>query len=267
MILAADVGNSHIVIGCIENDEIIAEIRLVTNKMATENEYAIKIRQILEFENIDYSNVEGSIISSVAPQVTVPLKRALKKLTGIDPIVVGAGIKTGLNIKLDDPGSLGADLVSGSVGAISKFGYPLIVLNMGTATTIAVIDKDGAYIGGAIVPGVQVSLNALTSEASLLQNVSISEPKKCIAQNTTDSIKSGSVYGTASMIDGMIDRMQKELGYTAKVIATGELVKSIIPCCNHEIECDENLLLDGLNILYKKNLKRKNLKELQRKTE
>ena len=255
MILAIDVGNTHIVMGCIEDGTISCITRIVTNPLETESEYAIKIRQILDFEGISWGNFEGAIISSVVPAVTVTLRRSVERLTGRKPIVVGAGIKTGLNIRLDDPSEMGADLVAGAVGAIAQYGAPLIVLDMGTATTISVIGSDSSFLGGAIVPGVNLSINALASNTSLLQRVSVEAPKKCIATNTPDSMKSGAVFGNAALIDGMIDRIEDELGQKVTVVATGGLASTIIPFCRREIVCDEDLLLKGLWILYQKNMK------------
>jgi len=255
MILAIDVGNTHVVIGCIENGRIVNITRIVTNTLATESEYAIKLRQVLEFEGIDYTAFEGAILSSVVPPVTSSLKSAVARLTGHTPVIVGAGIKTGLNIKLDDPSQMGADLVAGAVGAIAEYGAPLIILDMGTATTISVIGADESFLGGAIVPGVNLSINALASNTSLLHYVSVEAPKKCIGTNTVDSMKSGAVFGHAALIDGMIDRMESELGEKSRIVATGGLASSIVPCCRHDIICDNDLLLKGLWILYQKNKK------------
>ena len=255
MILAIDIGNTHIVLGCIEQGAIRSITRIVTDTRSTESEYAIKIRQVLEFEGIDYRGFEGAILSSVVPSVTVSMKAAIKRLIGLTPIVVGAGIRTGLNIRLDDPSEMGADLVAGAVGAIAEYGAPLIILDMGTATTISVIGPDASFLGGAIVPGVNLSINALASNTSLLQRVSVEAPKKSIATNTVDSMKSGAVFGSADLIDGMIARMEEKLGCKTTVVATGGLAGSIIPYCRREIICDDNLLLKGLWILYQKNVK------------
>lgn len=255
MILAIDIGNTHIVLGCIEQGEIRSITRIVTDTRSTESEYAIKIRQVLEFEGIDYRGFEGAILSSVVPPVTDSMKTAIRRLIGLTPIVVGAGIRTGLNIRLDDPSEMGADLVAGAVGAIAEYGAPLIILDMGTATTISVIGPDTSFLGGAIVPGVNLSINALASNTSLLQRVSVEAPKKSIATNTVDSMKSGAVFGSADLIDGMIARMEEELGCKTTVVATGGLAGSIIPYCRREIICDDNLLLKGLWILYQKNVK------------
>lgn len=255
MVLAVDVGNTHIVLGCIEDGKIRCIERIVTNPMSTSSEYAVQLRQILEFEGIDYTNLEGAILSSVVPAVNEPMKTAILRLTGQDPLIVGSGIRTGLNIKIDDPSQAGADLVAASVGALEEYGAPLIVLDLGTATTAMVLDRDGAFRGGSIMAGVKLSINALTEHTSLLQQVSVEAPKKCIGTNTIDCLKSGAVFGHAAMIDGIIDRMEEELGCPAKVIATGGLARTIVEQCRHDITVDDDLLLKGLWALYKKNTK------------
>lgn len=256
MILALDVGNTHIVMGCIEDMEISHIMRMETDRNRTEYEYAVTIKQILDFYNIRTDNFEGAIISSVVPPLTATLKRAVQLITGIESIVVGAGLKTGLNILIDNPAQLGSDLVVGGVAALDSYAPPMIILDMGTATTISVIDKKANYIGGAIVPGVGISLDALSSGTSQLPKIPIDAPKKAIATNTIDCMKSGAVFGTAAMVDGMIDRYEKELGYEVNVIATGGLAKTIIPNCSHKIIYDEDLLLRGLAVIYKKNKKK-----------
>lgn len=253
MILAIDVGNTNIVLGCIEDGEIRSIVRIRTNPGETSAEYAIKLKQILEIYGIDPRGFEGAIISSVVPPLTNSLKQAVKHLTGIDSVIVGPGMRTGMNVRIDDPGTLAGDLVVGSVAAMETYGAPVIVLDMGTATTMVVIDASRAYIGGAIIPGVNLSYGALAAGTSLLPSISITAPKKVIATNTVDSMRSGAVFGTAAMIDGMIDRMEAELGEKCKVVATGGLAQSITPYCRHEVICDDDLLLKGLWILYKKN--------------
>ena len=252
MILAIDVGNSNIVLGCIENGEINNIVRIQTNTRETPAEYAIKLRQLFEVFGINSRSFEGAIISSVVPGVTEALKEAVKMLTGLDCMVVGPGMRTGMNVRIDDPGTLAGDIVVGSVAAMNFYGVPSIVLDMGTSTMV-VIDKDKCYRGGAILPGVKLAYNALASGTSLLPDISITPPKKCIATNTVDSMRSGAVFGTAATIDGMIERMESELGCKCTVVATGGLSSSIIPFCKHEIICDDDLLLKGLWYLYQKN--------------
>lgn len=253
MILTIDVGNTNVVLGCVEDGVVISRSRLATNTSDLPNDYAMKMRQSFAFDSIDYHEFEGAILSSVVPQVNRAIRSAVRKLTGLECIIVGAGIKTGVNVKIDDPGTLAGDLITGTVGALSMYKPPIIIVDMGTATTIVAVDKDGAYIGGAIVPGVNLSFEALSQGTSLLPNISIEAPRKCIATNTVDSMKSGAVFGTAAMIDGMIERMEAELGEKCTVVATGGLAPSIIPYCRREIICDDDLLLKGLWILYKKN--------------
>ena len=255
MILAIDVGNTNIVLGCIEDGKILNIVRIQTNEYCSAVEYAIKLKDILDLYNIPHRGFEGAILSSVVPQLTNALQEAVKLLTGVKCVVVGPGMKTGMNVRIDDPGTLAGDLVVGSVAAMSCYGTPCIVLDMGTATTMVVIDDKGCYLGGAILAGVKLSLSALASGTSLLPDISISAPKKCIATNTVDSMRSGAVYGTAAMIDGMVERMEAELGMECKIIATGGLAPFITPLCKREIICDDDLLLKGLWILYQKNKK------------
>lgn len=255
MILAIDVGNTNIVLGCIEDGNITNVLRVHTNQYATAVEHAIVLRQVLEFYKVDPLALEGTILSSVVPAVTEALTEAIKRLTGKDCLVVGPGMKTGMNVRIDDPGTLAGDLVVGSVAAMGVYGTPVLVLDMGTATTMVVIDKDGCYRGGAILPGVKLGYAALSAGTSLLPDISITPPKKVIATNTVDSMRSGAVFGTAATVDGMADRMEAELGYPLKVVATGGLAQAVAPYCRREILCDNDLLLKGLWILWEKNKK------------
>ena len=254
MILALDIGNTNIDIGCFDEDKIHFIERVSTDAHKTELEYAVIIKTILDIHNINSGDVNGAIISSVVPSLVHTMKVALRKLVNCDPMVVGAGIKTGLNIKLDNPAQMGADLVVESVAALNKYGAPIIIIDMGTATTIAALNKDNDYIGGVLFAGVNVALDALVSNASLLPTISLGTPKKCIGSNTIDAMKSGIIYGEASRLDGMIDRFEEELGYECKVVATGGLSKVIVPHCRHNIVLDNDLILIGLKILYDKNV-------------
>lgn len=253
MILAVDVGNTNIVLGCIEDGKILNIVRIQTNINQTADEFSIKLKDILEIYNIPLDGFEGSVMSSVVPPVTDRLRRAIEFLTGTKCMMVGPGMKTGLNLRIDDPGTLAGDIVVGSVAAASCYGTPCIIMDMGTATTIVAVDKNNNYLGGAIVPGVKLSYAALSSGASLLPDISITAPKKCVATNTVDSMRSGAVFGTASMLDGMIERMEEELGEKCLLIATGGIAQFVTPYCKHSIICDNDLLLKGLWVLYKKN--------------
>ena len=257
MILAIDVGNTNIVIGTIENGEINNIVRIHTDLRETGTEYAIQLRQIADFYGIDLKALEGAIISSVVPPVTESLKLAVERTVGKKPLIVGPGMKTGMNVRIDDPSTVAADLIVSSVAAMTYYGSPVIIVDMGTATTMVVIDKDGCYKGGAIIPGLKLSYGALASGTSLLPDISIIPPKKVVATNTVDCMRSGAVYGTASLIDGMIDRMEEELGYECTVVATGGLAQSIVNHCRHELIFDGDLILKGLWTLYQKNTKKK----------
>lgn len=254
MIFAIDVGNTHIVIGMIEDGEIRNIVRVHTDPRETATEHIIKLRQITDFYGLDPTAFEGSIIASVVPRVTESLRTAVEKLTGKRAMLVGPGIKTGMNLRVDEPGSVAADLIVGCVAASTHYGAPAIVIDMGTATTMTVVDKNNCFRGGAIIPGVKLSYAALSGGTSLLPDISILPPKKVVGSNTVDCMRSGAVFGTAAMIDGMIERMEAELGYPCTVVATGGLAKDVIPCCKRPgIILDGELLLRGLWTLYEKN--------------
>lgn len=254
MLLAIDIGNTNVVIGCLDKENrVIKLFRMVTDLKKTEDEYAAGMLSILQMNGLDVKGFRGAIICSVVPPLTQIFRKAAESITGCRPLVVGTGVKTGLNVMIENPGSLGSDLVAASVAAMQDFPLPVIVLDMGTATTITVVDKGNKFIGGAIVPGVGLSLNALSSGTSLLQKVPIEAPKKCINTTTTACMQAGATYGNAALVDGMIDRFQEELGCACALVATGGIAKKIIPLCRHEIVYDENLLLRGLGIIYEKN--------------
>ena len=255
MILAIDVGNTNIVLGTIENGEIRTILRLHTNLQATSSEYAISLSQLLKFYEVDPKGFEGTILSSVVPPVTEALKGALRQLTGRDCTVVGPGMKTGMNMRIDDPGTLAGDVLVGEVAAMNSYGCPVIVMDLGTANTVTVVDKDGAFRGGAILPGIKLGYAALAAGTSLLPDISITPPPKAVASNTVDCMRSGAVFGTAAILDGLSERMEAELGYPCTLVATGGLASSIIPYCRREIVCDDDLLLKGLWILWEKNRK------------
>ena len=257
MILAVDVGNTHTVFGGVDGDNVSTIARMRTDALKTEYEYAVLIRQTMDFSGVDPRGFDGVIISSVVPPVTHTLERAIKKVTGLDSLVVGSGIKTGLNILIDNPAQLGGDLVAGAVAALGLEKPPLIIIDMGTATTISVIDKKGNFIGCAIAPGVNLSVSVLASGTSQLPKVSIEAPRHCVGKNTVDSMKSGVVFGAASMLDGMIDRIEQELGYETTVLATGGLAPSIVGYCRRRIRVCDDLLLRGLAMIYEKNHREK----------
>ena len=255
MILTVDIGNSNIVLGGVDEEQILFEARLRTDPTKTSDEYCIDLKMILEVYGVKASDVEGSIIASVVPQVLNSMQTALKKLTGKTALVVGPGLKTWRNIKVENPSQTGADLVVGCVAALREHKAPLIVIDMGTATTIVVLDKDGAFIGGSISPGVKISLDALTDRTALLPGLQLDQPKKAIGRNTIDCMRSGIMLGNACMLDGMVERMEEELGYKTTVVATGGIAKFVLPLCKREMIYDKDLLVKGLAILYRENRK------------
>ena len=256
MILALDVGNTNIVIGCIDNDRIHFQGRFSTDKKKTELEYAIMFKNILEINNIDIKNIEGAIISSVVPPLVNILKMAIETITKKTPIIIDDTTIVDLKVATDNRKQLGNDLVVDAVAALSEHKPPIIIYDLGTATTISVIDCDGVYAGGAIIPGIKVSQEALSGQTSQLPHISLDAPKNVIGKNTIDCMKSGAIYATASMMDGMAERIEKELGAKATLIATGGLAKMVVPYCNRNIIDDDDLLLKGLFIIYKKNSKK-----------
>ena len=255
MILTIDVGNSNIVLGGVEDDDIVLEARLRTDSTKTSDEYCIDLKMILDVYNVSSSQIEGTIIASVVPQVLNSMRTAVKKLTGKDSLVVGPGLKTGLNIKIENPSQTGADLVVGAVAALREHKPPMIIIDMGTATTMIVLDETGALIGGCICPGVKISLDALTDRTALLPGLQLDQPKKAIGRNTIDCMRSGIMMGNACMLDGMIERMEEELGSKTTVIATGGIAKFVVPMCKNSIIYDKDLLVKGLAALYRDNKK------------
>ena len=253
MILAIDIGNSNIVIGGVETDRIVFEARIRTDITKTSDEYCVDLMSILDVYGVDRHGFEGAIIASVVPQVLNSMQSAVRKLIGKTPLVVGPGLKTGLNIQIENPAQTGADLVASAVAALQEHEAPLIIVDMSSTTTMTVLDKNGTLIGGSIGPGVKMSLDALTDRTALLPGLQLDQPKKVIGRNTTDCMRSGVMLGAACMVDGMVERMEQELGYRATVIATGSIARFIVPMCRREIIYDKDLLLKGLAALYREN--------------
>lgn len=254
MVFAVDIGNSNIVVGGIAEQENILFIeRISTDLKVTDFEYAVSFKSALEIHGIDPHDIEGAIISSVVPSITNTVKAAIRKITGIEAMVVGPGIKTGLSIKIDNPAQLGSDLVVGAVAGIHEYPCPLVIVDMGTANTISVISSNKDFLGGMIMPGMKVSLESLANKTSQLPTIGFEPPKRTIGRNTIECMKSGFLYGNASCIDGMIDRIAEELGEEPFVIATGGLASVVIPLCRKKIIIDDDLMLKGLMLIYQKN--------------
>ena len=253
MLLAIDIGNTNIVIGCIRNDEIVFKARIATDRTRTSDQYGVEIKNMVEAYGVQLKDIDDCIISSVVPPVFNSVKTGVIKVIGKQPMVVGPGLKTGLNIHMDVPGQVGSDRIVIAVAALAEYEAPLVLMDLGTATTIEVVEPENVYMGGVIVPGVMVSLDALTSRAAQLPGISLDKPKSVIGRNTVDCMRSGMMYGTAAMIDGVVDRIEEELGHPSTLIATGGLAQFITPLCKHKIILEKELLLKGLNIIYKKN--------------
>lgn len=257
MILALDIGNTAITLGCYQKDSLAFISRITTDPKKMEDQYAVDIRDILAIYDTPAQQITGSIISSVVPPLTDVVARAVEKITHTRPMVVGPGIKTGLNIRIDNPATLGADLVADCVAALEYHALPCIILDLGTATSISVLDSKGVMIGGALMPGVHISLEALCKSTAQLPNIALTPPKRTIGTNTIDCMASGTLLGTASMLDGMCLRIEEELGSPCTVIGTGGMAQKILPLCRRAVIHDENLLLNGLYILYQKNSQQK----------
>lgn len=253
MILTIEIGNSTITLGGVEGSDIRFECRINTDRVKTSDTYCIDLKTLFEIYGIDMASIEGVIIASVVPQVLNSVRTAIRKLLNTEPLVVGPGLKTGLDIRLENPGQMGADLVAADVAALSEHKPPLIIIDMGTATTMAVLDPNGAHLGGCVCPGVKISLEALTGNTSLLLGIQLDSPKQALGRNTADAMRSGIMFGTASMLDGMIDRFRAETGWDFTIVATGGLAKRIVPLCHNEIVYDRHLIIKGLARLYRDN--------------
>ena len=255
MLLAIDIGNTNLVIGCIHDDKILFKARIATDSIRTSDQYGVEIKSMLEAYGVKRSDIDDCIISSVVPPVFNSVRTGVIKIIGKQPMVVGPGLKTGLNIHVDVPSQVGSDRIVIAVAALAEYKAPLLLMDLGTATTIESVEPDNVYMGGVIIPGVRVSLDALTSRAAQLPGISLDRPKQVIGKNTVDCMRSGMMFGTAAMIDGLVERMEEELGHRCTLIATGGLAQFIAPLCKREIILDKDLLLKGLNIIYKKNKK------------
>ncbi len=253
MLLTVDIGNSHITLGVFDGEELCFTARMATDTKRTQDLYAVDINGIMELYHAQKEKIDGSIICSVVPEITASIARAIRKVIGIDSMILGPGIKTGVNIKIDNPAQLGADLVAGAAGALRLYSTPCIIFDLGTATTIFAIDRNGDFLGGSICAGVGITLDALATKTSLLPHVNIEKPKSPIGTNTVASMQSGLVYGTAAMMDGMAERFEEQLGEKALLIATGGLAATVLPACRREFIYNDNLLLEGMRFIWEKN--------------
>jgi len=256
MLLAVDIGNTNIVFGCVnDSDEVVLFERISTNHYATSAEYAVLIKSILEMNSFNPSDIDDAVMSSVVPSVTNTVKDGIKKLFGVEVMMAGPGVKTGLNILIDNPAQLGSDQAVDAVAGINEYPVPLIIIDMGTASTISVVNSNKDYIGGLIMTGMGVSADALISRTAQLPKINFELPEKVIGTNTIDCMKSGMLYSNACAIDGITERIEEELGEKCTVVATGGLAELVLPLCRRKVILDRSLLIKGLAIIYKKNKK------------
>lgn len=252
MILTIDIGNTNINLGLFQEDTLCLSARMATERDKTEDQFAAEFYQFFQMHTLVPSEFSGSIISSVVPEITTSVKHAVERLTNQKVLVLSPGVKTGLNILIDNPAQLGADLAAGAVGASANYPLPAFVIDLGTATKIYAIDEKG-FRGCMIAPGIVISLKALTDTSSLLPTISLEPPKKACGTNSIESMQSGIILGTAAMVDGLLERFDEELGTPKVILATGGLSSYIMPVCKHEITYDSHLVLKGLKKIYDKN--------------
>ena len=257
MLLAVDIGNTNIVFCCVnDKDEIVVSERISTNHSTTAAEYAVLIKNILEMNNFSCDDIDDAIMSSVVPSVTNTVKEAIHKFFGVDIMIAGPGVKTGLNILIDNPRQLGSDQAVDAVAAINSYPVPLIIIDMGTATTVSVVDSNKNYLGGLIMTGMRVATDALIQRTAQLPKIDFELPPSIIGTNTIDCMKNGALYSNACALDGIIERIEEQLGEKCTAVATGGLAELVVPLCRKKINLDKDLLVKGLTIIYRKNKKK-----------
>lgn len=253
MLLAVDVGNTNIVLGCMDGEEVYFECRLSTDRNKTTAEYAVVFKNIFDIYGIDINTIDGAVMSSVVPPIDKMLREAIHIVTGHKPIEVNARVRHGIKMDTDNPDQVGSDILVSLVAAVKEYPLPAIIFDLGTATTIAVLDDKGVFRGAVIMPGIKISQDTLTLSTSQLPAISYDAPPSVIGTNTVDAMKSGLVFGNASMMDGMIERVEDELGKKATVIATGGLAECVSGFCKHKIILDDLIMLKGLRLIYEMN--------------
>src|SRR5690554_4092429 len=246
MIFAMDVGNTNTVLGIFEDQKLIKNWRISTDQHKTPDEYGILFFNLFSHAGLRIEDIKGIVISSVVPPVVMVLKETTQSFFGIEPLVVGPGIKTGMNIKMDNPREVGADRIVNAVAAYQKYGGPVVIIDFGTATTFCAVTEEGEYIGGAIAPGLGISTEALFRYAAKLPRVELNRPKRAIGKNTIMGMQSGIIFGFVGQVEALIDRFKKELGEDSKVVATGGLVELIAKETDKINHIEPFLTLDGL---------------------
>ena len=253
MLLTVDIGNTNITMGIFDGDELLFTSRLATDRKRTEDQYAVEILNVFKLHNAESKQFSGAVISSVVPELTEYLRRAVENVTGKNPYIIQSDIGSGLKVVNNAIGSLGADLAAVSIAAIKKYPLPCFILDLGTATKIILIDEYGMFRGCTISAGVRISIDALAERTSQLPTFSLTAPETSIGTNTIDCMKSGTVFGTAAMLDGLTRRMEKDFGTHVKsIVATGGLSKEIVKHCERDVIYDKNLILEGLKYIFER---------------
>ena len=256
MILAIDIGNTHMVLGCLdEKNKVIARFQMSSDLLETAHEYAAEMLQILHLEKVDPETICGAVISSVVPEVQRNVAKAVRILTGKDPLILGTGIRIGVEVDMNGltADDIAGDLMATAVAAKAYYRLPAVIIDIGTATTVTAVNAAGAYIGGCILPGPNTALRGLEESTALLPAVTFAAPEHAIGKDTVSAMQSGIMYGSAGALDGILDRFIEEIGETPVILATGGMGKIIAPHCRHEIILDDALLLKGLGLIWKDN--------------
>lgn len=253
MLLVIDVGNTNIVLGIFKDQELVDHWRVSTDRLRTTDEYGVLIRHLFYLNGVNSEEIDAIIISSVVPPVMPTLERMCQRYFGLTPLVIGPGVKTGMDIKYDNPREVGADRIVNAAAAYEKFGGPVIIIDFGTATTFCAVDKKGTYLGGAICPGIGISTDALVQRTAKLPRIEVVQAEKVICRNTVESMQAGVFYGFVGQVDGIVTRMRRELGCKAKVVATGGLAVIVAPATDAIDVVEPMLTLEGLKIIYDRN--------------
>ena len=253
MLLVIDVGNTNIVLGIFKDQELVDHWRVSTDRLRTTDEYGVLIRHLFYLNGVNSEEIDAIIISSVVPPVMPIHERMCQRYFGLTPLVIGPGVKTGMDIKYDNPREVGADRIVNAVAAYEKFGGPVIIIDFGTATTFCAVDKKGTYLGGAICPGIGISTDALVQRTAKLPRIEVVQAEKVICRNTVESMQAGVFYGFVGQVDGIVTRMRRELGCKAKVVATGGLAVIVAPATDAIDVVEPMLTLEGLKIIYDRN--------------